>query len=271
MTRTQQNRPLVFPSPCVPVPLCSLVFGLAEQLQSKLDKGQQLTGAEITAMVTANEKQFRSDDTAKINTAVSNRLAELGEKNNIEVVSSAITKQIVGEKLTKSEQKAISDSTYGQRVLNEAASDNIKSGGYSSGWAKSIGTDRINADVYNTNSETTDIDGSSESGYNNTVNDSNTGGNINGGTNTELLAGRQVSTAGGSGNSLREQGGNTEKLAGYLGVLGTTKRNISQKYRAGESGGLLQKDNSQSGKARRIESLLRALSGINLSGKDTII
>ena len=198
-----------------------------------------------------------------------NRLTALGESSDVDVLSSAITKQITGQELKDSEQKVINESKYGQRVLNEASPENIKAGAYSSSWAENIGTDRINADVYNTSAEMDGIDGSADNSYNNT-DDANTGGNVNGSTNTELLAGRKVSAVGGGNNSVREQGGNTAKLAGYMGVLGTTKRNISQEYRAGESGGLLQKDNSQSGKARHIESLLRTLSGINLSGKDTI-
>ena len=91
----------------------------------------------------------------------------------------------------------------------------------------------------------------------------------NGSTDTELLEGRKVSASDRGGNSLREQGTNSEKLAGYLGVLGKAQRQSDTTYRAGESGWLVQQNKQKIEGSRGEEGLFRAVSRIALSGKDT--
>ncbi len=91
----------------------------------------------------------------------------------------------------------------------------------------------------------------------------------NGSTDAELLEGRKVSTVDRSENGLREQGANSEKLAGYLGVLGTDEGQVSSEHRAGESGWLVRQKNSQSSEGRHTASILRAVSRISLSGRDS--
>ena len=51
-------------------------------------------------------------------------------------------------------------------------------------------------------------------------------GENNGSQNTKLLARREVSADGGSGNSIWKQGGNSAKLAGYLESNGELKGKI---------------------------------------------
>ena len=54
-----------------------------------------------------------------------------------------------GYELSKKEQAIIDGSKYGQRIVNTLDRQNIKSGEYDTRWAESIGTRRLNADVYN--------------------------------------------------------------------------------------------------------------------------
>ena len=120
----------------------------AQRMQGKLDKGKSLSGGQITRLVKANDSTLRSQDITKIEPAVEARLIELGEKGDVKQLSKILAKQASGEQLTRSEKALLADSTYGQRVANELNPDNIESGRYSSAWAESIDTDKINADAY---------------------------------------------------------------------------------------------------------------------------
>ena len=119
-----------------------------QKAQSRLNKGKNLTGNQITSLLELNEKTILSQDKASIEKATAQRLTELGETNNVEELSKALTKQAIGEKLSKSEKALISESKYGQKVANELNTENIKSGGYASEWAQKIDTDRINYEEY---------------------------------------------------------------------------------------------------------------------------
>lgn len=86
----------------------------------------------------------------------------------------------------------------------------------------------------------------------------------------ELLEGRKVSADGRGGNSVWQQDKNSAKLTRYLGQSGQIKGKISKGYRAGESGWILSSNNTQSGQSGRDVSLLRRISRVIPSGKDTI-
>lgn len=96
------------------------------------------------------------------------------------------------------------------------------------------------------------------------------GGENSGNQNTELLAGREVSAVDRSGNSVWQQSANSAKLAGYLGQNSEFERKVPKGCRAGESGWVLQKVNTQSGQEGHAVSLLRRISRVVPSGKDTI-
>ena len=127
---------------------------LAQEYKEKIEDGKTLSGAEIRLMVEANEQQFTADDTAKIQEAAENRLRELGESDNVAAIAQILAKQAGGETITKAQQRTLDASTYGQRVSNELNPQNIQSGGYASDWTGNIGTQRINADLYNLARET---------------------------------------------------------------------------------------------------------------------
>ena len=126
----------------------SLSHELATKYQEKLNLGKDLSGMELGRLVQANEQQYRAEDMATIQSAAEARLTELGETGAVKAIASALTKQAAGEKLSRAEQNLISDSKYGRRVANELNTENIRSGAYSSAWAESLDTQRINVDEY---------------------------------------------------------------------------------------------------------------------------
>lgn len=127
----------------------SLSRTLAEKYQAKLNSGGNLTGAEIHRLVIANEQQFYSEDMDAIKQAAENRLVELGEFEKASDVAAVLAKLAAKQKLTAAEKAIVQNSKYGQRVANEMNPSNIRSGGFESGWAKSIGTNTINYAEYN--------------------------------------------------------------------------------------------------------------------------
>ena len=120
----------------------------AKRMQGKLDKGKDLSGARLNRLVQQNEAALTEQDKATIQSAAEARLTELGETGDVSAVAAALAKQAAGEKLSRSEQKLISESKYGQRVANELNTDNIKSGEYSTAWAEKLDTERINVEEY---------------------------------------------------------------------------------------------------------------------------
>lgn len=121
---------------------------LAEKYQGRLDKGKELSGNQIRKLVNANEEAFILEDIKNIKSNVSEYLSQLGEKGNIDVLSSAIANKIAGNQLSTAEETAISKSKYAERVLNELNTDNIASGQYSTSISEKLNTSRINPNVY---------------------------------------------------------------------------------------------------------------------------
>ena len=121
---------------------------LAKKYKDILDSGSDLTGHQLGRLVEANEQQFYAEDMANIQKAAANRLTELGETGDVQAIGAALAKQAAGEKLSRAEQQIIAGSKYGQRVANELNTKNIQSGGYASGWAEQLNTNRINAQEY---------------------------------------------------------------------------------------------------------------------------
>ena len=120
----------------------------AQKMQGRLDAGKDLSGRQLNRIVKQNTKAITAQDMASIKSAAESRLTELGETGDVSAIASALTKQAAGEKLSRAEQQAISNSKYGQRVANELNPENIRSGEYSSAWAEQIDTNRINIQEY---------------------------------------------------------------------------------------------------------------------------
>lgn len=128
---------------------------LAQRLQTKLNNSKDISSSEIQSLVRANQAAIQKQDISTIQKAAQGRLAELGETGDITAISSVLAKQAAGQNLTRQERQAVSNSRYGSRVANELDPDNIRSGEYSTAWAQQIGTDRINAEAYNSVQEDT--------------------------------------------------------------------------------------------------------------------
>lgn len=122
---------------------------LAQKLRTRADEGKRISGGDLGLLVERNESIMKSNDMSAITEAAISRLSELGETGDVDAIGAALAKQAAGEKLSKTEQRTIDSSMYGQRVANELNTKNIKSGEYSSAWAEKIGTNKINPNEYN--------------------------------------------------------------------------------------------------------------------------
>lgn len=122
---------------------------LAKKYRKRLDGGKNLSGRQLIRLIQQNETDMLNGDKAKIQAATEKRLTELGESDNVRQLAEIVARQMAGEELSRDEQMQIDGSKYGKRVLNELNPSNIRSGGFASGWAKSIGTNTINHAEYN--------------------------------------------------------------------------------------------------------------------------
>ena len=120
----------------------------AQKMKAKVDRGETLSSRQIGKLVQQNETAMYENDVASIQSAVEQRLTELGQKGNIKKLAEAITKKAVGEGRSVADITRTLVSKYGQLVSKELDPDNIRAGKYNSAWAEKIGTDRINAEEY---------------------------------------------------------------------------------------------------------------------------
>ncbi len=97
------------------------------------------------------------------------------------------------------------------------------------------------------------------------------GDDINGSTNPELLGGRTISAAGGSGNGVRQQGENSRKISSFVGDGTSGQGNNNSALRAGDSGWFVRQSNQKGEVRNRFEESVRGkISRIAPSGFDTI-
>ena len=122
---------------------------LAKKYRERLDGGKNLSGRQLIRLIQQNETDMLNGDKAKIQAATEKRLTELGESDNVRQLAEIVARQMAGEELSRDEQMQLDGSKYGKRVLNELNPSSIRSGGFASGWAKSIGTNTINYAEYN--------------------------------------------------------------------------------------------------------------------------
>ena len=126
----------------------------AQKAQEILKGGKNLSGRQIYNLVHSNEQTMAAQDKAAIQTAAQNRLTELGETGDVAKASAALAKQAAGEKLNRSERRAIRYSKYGQQVAAELNPETKFKDGKAPEWVGKIGTSRLNTDVYNRAVET---------------------------------------------------------------------------------------------------------------------
>ena len=114
----------------------------AQKMQTKVESGKDLSGAQLNRLVKQNNTTMTKNDSAAIKNAAISRLTELGESGDVDVIATALTKQVTGKALSIAERTELKESSFGQQVANE-----LKPGSPAE-WAQKIGTDRINADEY---------------------------------------------------------------------------------------------------------------------------
>lgn len=132
---------------------------LATRLQDKLDNGEQLTGNELRQLVEQNENNMVASDKASIQSAVENRLSELGATNNVSKMAEIITQQISGEDVADSDRQLVESSKVGRQVRQELNPENIRVGAANEVWTGKIGTARINTTAYNRDMQKTGVTG----------------------------------------------------------------------------------------------------------------
>lgn len=121
----------------------------AQNLKKRVDSGNTVSGNQLAKLLQQNEEAIVKNDRTAIENAAKNRLTELGENSaDIDTVAKAITKDVFGEKLNTQEKYAVEASLYGNRVRGELNPENIRSGNYTTSWAESLDTNRINVDEY---------------------------------------------------------------------------------------------------------------------------
>lgn len=121
----------------------------AQNLKKRVDSGNTVTGNQLAKLLQQNEETIVKNDRTAIENAAKNRLTELGENSaDIDTVAKAITKDVFGENLNTQEKYAVESSIYGNRVRAELNPENIRSGNYTTSWAESLDTNRINVDEY---------------------------------------------------------------------------------------------------------------------------
>nr|DAH69937.1 MAG TPA: ADP-ribosyl-(Dinitrogen reductase) hydrolase [Caudoviricetes sp.] len=132
---------------------------LAKKYQERLDNGKKLSGRQLMRLIEQNETDTVASDKAKIQSAAEGRLAQLGETGDAAQIAQAITKQVVGEKLSTAEQSLIDGSRFGRRVANEIDPENVKAvvtkdgitprDTFASEWTGKLDTKRIYPEVFN--------------------------------------------------------------------------------------------------------------------------
>ena len=132
---------------------------LATRLQEKLDNGEDLTGDELRQLVEQNENSMVASDKASIQSAVENRLSELGATNNVSKMAEIITQQISGEEVADGERKLVERSDAGQQVRQELNPENIRVGAANEEWTGKIGTARVNTAAYNRSARESGVTG----------------------------------------------------------------------------------------------------------------
>lgn len=106
----------------------------------------------VNGVDNAIERKTIKSDVNKISKAVSKQLASLGEEGDVELISRAIAKKTAGQKLSKAESEALSESKYADTVSSQLSPEAIKRGDKGTEWTKNIRTTKVNAEQYGSSS-----------------------------------------------------------------------------------------------------------------------
>ena len=117
---------------------------LGKKLSDRVEKGKSLSQAQANKLV----REITKADVQSIAQAAQEQLNTLGEIGDVKQIAFAVAKTAAGQELSRVEKKALAQSRYGQRLINELDPENILSGEYRSGWAEKLNTKIVNAPFY---------------------------------------------------------------------------------------------------------------------------
>lgn len=97
----------------------------AQKMQKKASGGKKLSSIQLYNLIAQNESVIADNNVSTIKNAAGERLTQLGETGNVELISSALAKLATGNQLTLQEKQAIKHSSIGDVVAREIVSGEI--------------------------------------------------------------------------------------------------------------------------------------------------
>lgn len=116
-----------------------------DALLNKIGKGKSLTDTRLGNIAQGVESRKVESDRKKIESAVKSRLESLGEQGDVNSLSKAISRQVVGEELNLRDKYLLHTNDNAKRVIDELNTDGDK---VIPSWAKQIGTKYVNPEYY---------------------------------------------------------------------------------------------------------------------------
>ena len=136
-------------------------YKLAEKYRKQIvgtekKAGKAMTGFQIRNLLAANQAEVTKADLEKIQNAAANRLAQVGQREDIYKIAELATKYATGQEMTRSERSTLARSSFGSQVASELLDgihpdkllskwENDMSGEsgaeYSTDWTGEIGTE----------------------------------------------------------------------------------------------------------------------------------
>lgn len=119
-----------------------------QSMQQKQADGKELSGREITRLMSENQKATYNAEAGEVRAAAVDSLNDLGETGDVEAIANAITKQVTGKKLTMREKSAISESQFGSRVASELSAYEFSPTNYYADIIERIANGSLNPDNF---------------------------------------------------------------------------------------------------------------------------
>ena len=102
-------------------------YKLAQEYKQQTDDGKALTGEQIRNLLAANQEQISNKTRQKIKETAVNRLAELGQTEDVSKIAELVVKRVTGQELSKTEKSVLARSQYGAQVAKDMLPQNITS------------------------------------------------------------------------------------------------------------------------------------------------
>ena len=119
-----------------------------QSMQQKQADGKELSGREITRLMSENQKATYNAEAGEVRAAAVDSLNDLGETGDVEAIADAITEQVTGKKLTMREKSVISESQFGSRVASELSAYEFSPTNYYADITERIANGSVNPDNF---------------------------------------------------------------------------------------------------------------------------